>query len=279
MKAGSRTLGLVGLAVVVVVAAAVIMFWGEKPGETLLYFNAESDLPDPLIYFKVVETEDGIPAHILDLGRRYNIVFSVASLENKPVDYTYIVESNLVNESDSFNLKPGESKTVYLTVSPDIGQKWVLNLTNISKRENFVDLTEQSWLAERREFTVIVREEGLPAIVEERYDLPISSSLESFGRVYHMNITLDELRVKPFEWSYVRIDSRESNRVVINDSVRLSVEGNKLHVVSTSRKDHYVSEPKLFRVKLTKKGVGSILINATTGLEEVHEINFLYRIR
>jgi hypothetical protein len=272
-------MGLVGLGVLAVVAAALIIFFTSSRGETLLYFNANSDLPDPLIYLKTPNAT-GPPTHVLDIGRTYDIIFSAASLESKPADYTLTVKSDLVNKIESFSLEPEDVKTFSLTVSPKEDRKWILNSTEKTERENYIDITKNSWLAERRDFTVIVREGGLPAIVEEKYNLPISSDLESFGRVYHMNVTLDEIKAKPFERDYTETEAKEFNKKVQNTSIVLSVEGGQLHVKSTLESKQYISEPERFVVRLSKKdGLEEKMVDDTTGLENVQEISFIYQIR
>lgn len=279
MKFNSKTLGLAGLGLLVIVAAIFIVFFISGRGETLLYFNANSDLPDPLIYLKMLNAT-GLPIHVLDVGKTYNVVFSVASMESKTADYTLTVKSDLVNKTESFSLTPDEVKTFSMAVSPKEDRKWALNSTETTEKESYIDITKNSWLAERRDFTVIVREGGLPAIVEEKYNLPISSDLESFGRVYHMNVTLDELRGKPFERSYTTTETKEFEKKVENTSIMLSVEGSQLHVKSTLKSEQYISEPERFVVRLVKKdSIKKQSVNATTGLENVQEISFLYQIR
>ena len=104
--------------------------------------------------------------------------------------------------------------------------------------------------------------------------------MESFGRVYHMNVTLDELKAKPFERSYTTTETKEFKKNIENTSILLSVEGNQLRVKSTLKSEQYVSEPERFAVRLVKKdGLDEQSVNATTGLEKVQEISFIYQIR
>jgi len=280
MKLDSKKSGAVGLILLVLVSIAFIALFNRSSGESILYFNAESDLPDPLVYMKQSYRNNTLPIHVLEIGEKYNVVFSVESQENEEKNYQLKIDSDLVNKTESFKLKPKESKKFSISIEPSVDSKWVLNSTEVSKNENTLDITKNSWLAERSQFTVVVREKGLPAIVEERYDLPISSNIDSFGRVYHMNVSLEELQMNPFERSNINVNAREFEKKLVNDSIRLSVEGSRLHVVSKSDSKQYISEPTLFRVSLIEaEGMADISVDETTGLIDVQDISFLYRIR
>lgn len=242
---------------------------------TYLYFNSESDLPDPFLYLKTPQNKT--PVNIIDVGKSYKIMFTIASNEKSAMDYTYIVKSMIFNQIEHFTLLPGENKSVYLTIAPTESQKWKFISASSSKSESVLDLTEYSWLAERKEFQVIMKNE-LPTIVEENYNLPISFDVNPLGRVYHVNVSLDELRKKPFTTEYSMESSGNFEKVNgTTDKLSLYVSGDKLHAIVESIRSQYVSEPDVFSVKLIGSNLG--IINETTGMEQPEEIHFLYQIR
>jgi len=239
---------------------------------TDLYFNFDSDLPDPFLYLKAPQS----PINILEVGKSYRIIFTIASDEKSAMDYTYIVSSRILNQTERFTLIPKENKTVYLTITPQESQKWTSNYVTSSKSENVLDLTKYSWLAERKEFLIITKD-GLPAIVEENYNLPISFNISPLGRVYHVNISLDELRKRPFTREYT-VESYSAFEKVNGtiDKLSLYVSGDKLYATLESKRIQYISEPDVFSIRLIS---GRGAINETTGMEQPKEIHFLYQIK
>ena len=114
-------------------------------GETKLYFNANTDLPDSTLYLKN-ETK---PIHEIEVNKTYCINFTIASVEKRPVTYTYVAESNVLNLTKHVTLLPEENTTICLTITPGESDKWELNSTTSTEWENVIDLTKNSWLAEK----------------------------------------------------------------------------------------------------------------------------------
>lgn len=143
------------------------------------------------------------------------------------------------------------------------------------------DITENSWLAEKRDFDVLVRKEGLPTILEENYHLPISSSLTHFGEIYHMNITLDELREKPFQKEFTSEVENVFDKTVSENKIQLGVEGNKLRVKVSTTTRQYISETNDFTVKLIQYAPAKkkVTVDTETDIESIQQISFLYKIK
>jgi hypothetical protein len=270
---------LAGLALVVAAIALVaVIFFGE--GYSLLYFNTETDLPDPMLYQLQPENATGPPIHIIDVNKTYDIIFTVASLEKRKTNYAYAIESVFYNETGHLTLSPKTNKTFHLRVTSQDSEKWILNSTSITESEDAIDITKYSWLAERKDFDILVRNEGLPAIVEEMYNLPISNTLSHFGRIYHVNMTLDELRKKPFEKNSEWEIALDYEKVKAFDEVSLAVKDDKLIVRVRSTRVQYISEERPFVVTLTKQGaLKDVQLDEETGLERIQRIKFWYKLR
>ncbi|RJS69146.1 hypothetical protein CW714_08995 [Methanophagales archaeon] len=261
-------------------------------GFTKLYFNADTDLPDSSLYLKnltkaIYEIETNrtywikiTPVHEIEVNKTYCINFTIASFERTPVTYTYVVESNVLNLTKQVTLMPEGSTSICLTITPRESDKWRLNSTTSTEWEDVIDLTKNSWLAERRDFEILVRKEGLPTIVEENYRLPISTNVSHFGRILHANISIDELKRKPFEKEYVTeyAENFETTRNI--DLIDLSINGDKLYLKAKSKKLRYTSDKQLFSIRLIKPvDVEELEISPESYIEEVQEIYFWYRIK
>ena len=274
----SKKLGFI--LVFIVVVAAFMLFFPTGTGKTLLYFNAESDLPDTALYEKQPVNGTAAPVNIIELNKSYDVYFTIASLENKKTDYTYKVSSPIFNATDNIVLSPGDVKTVRVTLAPSESQKWTLSANTTSTSESIIDLTENSWIAERNQFQVLVKEDSLPTIVEEDYHLPVSSELAHFGRIYHVNFTsLDELRAKPFVKEYATEDSGLSAKKISKDEIKLSIVGDKLNVMVSSNTLEYSSQKKSFVVKVFKNKELAELEVDESGKEVAETISFWYKIK
>lgn len=245
-------------------------------GETKLYFNANTDLPDSTLYLKNETT----PIHEIEVNKTYCINFTIASLEKRPITYIYVVESNVLNLTKQVTLMPEENTSICLTITPRELDKWRLNSTTSTEWEDVIDLTKNSWLAERRDFDILVRKEGLPTIVEENYHLPISTSVSYFGRILHANISIDELRRKPFDKEYVTEHEENFETTRNIDLINLSINGDKLYLKAKSKKLRYTSDEQLFSIRLIKPiDMEELQISPESYIEEVQEMHFWYRIK
>ena len=248
-----------------------VLFGGE--GFTKLYFNADTDLPDSSLYLK------NMTVHELEVDKTYNVKFTIASFEKRPITYTYVVESEVLGLTKQLTLLPGENTTVCLTITPKESNKWKLDSTTTQEWENVIELTGDSWIAEKRDFEILIRKEGLPTIVEENYRLPISTSVSHFGRILHANISIDELRKKPFEKEYITEDERGIEKTRKIDRIKLSIDGDELYLKAKTEELRYTSDEQLFSVRLVKPaGWEELEINPVSFIEEVQEIHFWYRI-
>jgi len=275
----TKPLGAV-IAFVAVLIIFVVLFLGKS--EPLLYFNPISNLPDQKLFEFRSTNETLPPIHILDINKTYNVVFSIALKDGKKTNYQYVVESNLVNLSEDVTLYPNEIKTIQINLTPKLSDKWIFDGISSSYNENYLDLTENSWIAERREFQVLVRENSLPTISMEEYHLPISNDVTPLGKIYHINVSLDELKEKPFVKEFVSDNVGDFSKSNTKTNVILEIIGNKLHVVVNSSIVNYISETSQFKVYMlpSELSTKSLEVDENTGiLKPTKQIGFYYKIR
>ena len=271
----TKAIGAV-IILVVIIGSFAVFFTGSK-GRTVIYFTAESSLPNELLSDKSV---DGSAVNIINVNQSYDVLFNIISLETKPTSYTYEISSELYNSTEKISISPRESKKIKVTLNPTPSQKWELVSNKSSKSVNILDITENSWIAERKDFQVLVKEDSLPTIVEEDYTLPISSDVAHFGRIFHINISLDELRDNPFEKEYISKDTGFFENTTSTVLVKLSVVGDKLSVLAESNDIIYQSTRKPFIVRVLKDAdLEDIQIDEATGKEIVQTISFWYKIK
>jgi hypothetical protein len=245
-------------------------------GETKLYFNANTDLPDSTLYLK----NKTKPIHEIEVDKTYCINFTIASVERTPVTYTYIVDSNVLNLTKQVTLLPEENTTIFLTITPGESDKWRLKTTTSTEWEDVIALTKNSWLAEKRNFEILVRKEGLPTIVEENYRLPISTSVSHFGRILHANISIDELRRKSFDKKYVTENKEDFVITRTIDTINLSINNDKLYLNAKYKELRYTSDEQLFSIRLIKPiDIEEFEIGPAGYIEEGQEMHFWYRIK
>ena len=261
-------------------------------GFTKLYFNADTDLPDSTLYLKNVTREiyeietnrtywiEVPPVHEIAVNRTYWINFTIASFEKRPIACTYVVESEVLNLTKQVTLLPEESTSICLTITPRDLEKWRLNSITSTEWQNVIDLTRDSWIAEKRDFEILVRKEGLPTIVEENYRLPISTNVSLFGRILHADVSIDELKRKPFVKEYVTEHEENFEKTRNTDLIDLSINGDKLYLNAKSEELKYTSDEQLFSVRLIKPAdLRELQISPESYIEEVQEIHFWYRIK
>lgn len=110
---------IVALVLVFVLAVTGFMVvFKDEQGDAVLYFNAESDLPDPLLGLKEGIDANTTPVHKLMVNETYSIIFSVYSPDRRPFTYKYLVRSTLINKTDEITLNPSEIKNIRLEVTP-----------------------------------------------------------------------------------------------------------------------------------------------------------------
>ena len=273
-KAHNLIVHLVILLIIIVLAYGAVK--ALKKGDTKVYFNAGTDIPDETLYLKQDNTTN--PINILEIGEEYEVSFTIECNEKHNTNYDIGIKSSVYNDNLNMTLKPGEKKIISLKIKPVDNIKWKLNNSEETSVSNMFDITKESWLADKKEFQVIVEEGGLPTIARSDYNLPISTNLSYFGEIYHMDITFDDLTARPFEKEYVTESVMDNKKEVSTDTIKLFVKGSKLYVEGEKTVEQFASEEEIFLIKIQKANNGQE-INEESGFKETDKLSFWYKIR
>jgi hypothetical protein len=232
-------------------SATIIVRGMSKPSSTDIFFNMESDLPDPTAILKNGRVgDDGI--NILSTGKPYEISFTVVSKNDNPTEYTYVIDSKILNKTDSFTLGPNGNKTFKYVIEPIDSNKWTYDRTDNTFSNNVYDLSQDSWLGERIQYEVISGE------TTKAYTYaPISINMGGYGHVLNLNVTLDELKAKPYSGAYTISTIGIYDKSVTDYITNLSVKNNKVYLETGTITRVYNSRPELFRITLYNQGKGT----------------------
>ena len=273
-KAHNLIIHIVILIVILVLAYGAIK--ALKKGDTKVYFNAETDIPDETLYLKQDNTTN--PVNILEIGKEYGVLFTIECNEKHKTDYNVIIKSGIYNDNIDVSLNPGDKKIISLKINPVDKLKWRLNNSEETSVSNVLDITKESWLADKKDFQVIIEKSGLPTITRSDYNLPISTNLSYFGEIYHMDITFDDLTARPFEKEYVTESIMDNKKEVSTDVIKLFVKGSKLHVEGEKTVEQFISEEEIFLIKVQKTNSGQE-VNEESGFKETDKLSFWYKVR
>ena len=249
----NRTTILAVAAIILVVIALGIILLTQvlAKNQTNIFFNVDSQLPDPAAAL----TNSKIGSNgVTEMrgGESYKITFTVHSSEQGRMGYDYTIKSKLLEKMESFTLNPGEDKVVTLTVTPSEDDKFTLDKIESYATADTIDLSRDSWLGEKITFdrSVVFGDIGKAYAYS-----PISVNVTEFGEILNLNVTLNELREKPYTKSLTDVTSTPTEKTVTEYPIRMWVGGDKLHVETNKTVKHYVSKPEIFQITLTKKSV------------------------
>ncbi|PIO08822.1 hypothetical protein COT47_01070, partial [Candidatus Woesearchaeota archaeon CG08_land_8_20_14_0_20_43_7] len=214
------------IAVIALLIFAVFLYKELKPepsaGSTVLYFNAETDLPSEISLGLLNVTKGMKGPEQLVAGDKYEIVFTVISNELSDTDYIMDIYSKIYKETKEFTLEPAKSRTFTLTVEPT--DRWVIDHEESDMRKDEIDIPDDAWL-------------GTVALVPDKdnqFDvryLPLSHDLSGFGEnTYQTDMTLDEIKYRPFTKTYTDTVETKDQKTVTTIEVTLQVKSNRLIV-------------------------------------------------
>lgn len=282
-KNGTTLVILIIFLCVLVLGAIIGYNVTSKAGSTELYFNADSNLPDSAAALKNGKIEKEA-LNVLKVGKPYDIAFTVKSNEKKPIRYRYVVESKLKRQEELFTLNPGKKKVVVLTIKPSETDKWAFDRVETSTAINVFDLSDDSWMGERVDHTVISGDS------RNAYSYaPVAVNVSGYGKILNLNVTLDELKARPYRQEHTVQEIRLENKERTVNSVSLYVKNKRLILESNTTTSVYKIEPELFKVTLfnldesrgpaTKPGSYNTTTYDVTGKGRVPiSIGFVYRI-
>ncbi len=246
----------------------------QENAETKLYFNIQTDYPNSRTLVQMQQLNLTTPVEIIHAGEEYEIVFTVESNEKIRKNYELIIDSSIYSDTLRLTLNPGEKREFTLNIKANESQKWTISNIHVQELNDHIDITQNSWLADKKEFLIIANEGSLPAIVTDNYHLPISSYIDEFGRIYHVDLSLTELRQNPFTKSYFQVTTEQFKKIEKNDHIQLFVENEQLVLIANETTTDYVSKEEKFSILLYQLNE-----DEKTYGENPSEISFSYLIQ
>ncbi len=242
------TIVLISICILGLAAAIGYRELHKKIGSANIFFNSNSDLPDPTAELRHGKINEKEPKNVIKIGKTYTVAFSVVSTEKQPSEYRYTVESKLANNSESFNLNPGEKKSFKIELRPTQNEKWTLNRIEKEIKKDSLDLSESSWLGERQDYEVVSEE------TKKTYAyLPVSIRVDGFGKILNLNITIEDIKKTPHIQEFQTIEEGLNERSEKMSIIYLGVKDGKLYSEINNTKIVYSANPQLFKVTLSKE--------------------------
>lgn len=216
-----------------------------EAGFTELYFNKHREL-----------------AGEIEINKSYNISFTITNHELETTRYFYEIDSKIEKFKENITLLPGESAIITLSITP-IDKGWELFSTITQDYENTLNILKDTLMAKENEFRLIIDN------VSHRY-VPISHQIDQFGYVFHTNLSVDELKEKPFK-KYYRYEAGGLNRTIYKcQNITVFVENEEIYLSSKQSEAIYLSQRSPFIVKAYKYD---------EDIDEELEIQFWYEVK
>lgn len=235
-------IGIVITLVFVMFMRAEIM---SEEGFTELYFGEHRKLPGEM-----------------EINKSYDISFTLSNHELETTKYIYEVDSKIEKFKENITLLPGESAVFTLSITPtDKGWELFLNITKAY--ENKLDILKDTLVARENEFRLIIDN------ISYKY-VPISHHVDRFGYVFHSNLSVDELKEKPFNKCYRYEDIGINKSIRKEQTMTIFVKNNEIYLNSNQSEEIYLSKRSPFIVKAYRydEDLGKEL-----------EIHFWYEVR
>lgn len=251
-----------------------------------------------LKYPTSTETTDNITfadgVNRLEVGRNYTIIFSVKNNKSFEGRYYYFVKSNILNMSGFLDVAPSQIESVILNLNPSEDDKWVLKYTTRIEKVSIFDLSDNSWLGiPSSSSKLVIREGNSSAVIAVNKNInleaisgkdsytyipidenslqrsvtqdsllynPIVLSVDSFGDVLNLNLSLSNLRIKPHTQTFYTFDSDEDKKTISTKNITLSVSNNQLIVNKVVSTKVFRTSPDTFIVYLFDKPINSLPI-------------------
>ncbi len=251
-----RAIAIAATAFCIIALAAVLAYTVmTQPSGYSVYFDRSSDLPDSVAALKHGTVGEKEALNVMEVGRDYRVAFTVMADSAGPERYRYVMEYGLRRQEESFSLGPSENRTFEVTITPTEDDKWTFQRNETSHSRSVLELPRDAWLGERVDYSVVA---GEP---RKAYDYaPMKVTVGGgFGDVLNLNVTLDELRAKPYSQRHSS-SSRDADSYVASEStVNLSVTWGRLIAESMSIRSIYSSKPALLTVTVYRESADGSL--------------------
>ena len=297
-------LALIVLAFVLLISISYIAYavLFKERGYVGVYFNVNSDMPDPAAVIKYLD-ESKLPDNLtfsgginrIEIDKNYSVIFSIKNGKKVGGKYYYTVKSNLFKDSGVIDVDANETKSVVLSLNPSSADKWVLQYKEGFENTNVFDLSLDSWLGVKTMSKTIVSSQGNTSAViavdkninlrgtdqysyipvnedvsgttltEQGYAYdPIVLSVDGFGDVLYLNLSLSELRVKPHVKTYSTVEFSEDEKKVEEKIMTLYVSGDKLFLTSRVERQIFKSNPDQLVVYVSEAPLKSLPLSSAT---------------
>ena len=214
-------------------------------GFTELYFGGHRKLPSEM-----------------EINESYNVSFTLTNHELETTKYIFEVDSKIEKFKENITLLPGESAVFTLSITPT-DKGWELFSSIAQGCENKLDILKDSVLARENEFRLIIDN------ISPKY-VPISHQIDRFGYVFQTNLSVDELKEKPFK-KYYRYEDGGINKSIRKEQIEtIFVKNNEVYLNSNKSEQIYLSERSPFIIKAYRYD---------EDLDKELEIHFWYEVR
>ena len=188
--------------------------------------------------------------HRLTINGIYNVSFLISNHELNVSTYVYEIDSKSNKTFDEITLNPGESALISTVITPK-ERGWEINFSSDSAYDNKLDLTDSVSIGTQKRLGFFL--DNISAVDY----LPLSHELSDFGFIYHTNLSVDELKKKPFS-KYIKKESIGENQSTVRfKNITLSIKDDELYVTSNERLESYSIKKEPFSVRLYRKGYES----------------------
>lgn len=239
---------IVACAIGIVITVAFVVFMRieimSEEGFTELYFTEHRELPGEM-----------------RINESYNASFMITNHELETTSYIYEVDSKLESVKENITLLPGESAVITLSITPT-DKGWELSSNITQEYENKIDIFDDTFVAGENEFKLIIDNTS-------HSHLPISHYVDQFGYIVHTNLSIDELKEKPFNKYYRYEDIGTSRSIYKEQNITVFVKNDEIYLSSNQSEQIYITQRSPFIVKAYEYDAD---------MDEELEIHFWYEV-
>jgi hypothetical protein len=177
----------------------------------------------------------------MGINNTYNISFTLTNHELKTTRYIYEVDSKIDKFKENITLLPGESAVFTLSITPT-DEGWELFSSITQKYENKLGILKDTVVANESKFRLIIDD------MSHRY-MPISHQIDQFGYVFHTNLSIEELKERPFKKYYNYEDIGIDRTIHKEQNITVFVENEEIYLSSNQSEQIYLALRHPFIIK------------------------------
>jgi hypothetical protein len=252
--------------IVLIVSIIIVLIFNLAVREKL-----KQDESFSALYF---EDHKKLPKKLLE-DENYSIEFTISNQELKTTKYKLVIDSKTYPFEKEIYLNPNELKTFKFNIkvkNEDYYSKFSISQekTKIIEKGFFGKITENIFIKKHNDYNT----NNIIDNKNNKYYLPLSFNLGTFGQIYHINLTVNELKDKPFYKKLNYLYTNYQIKTNITEEITFYYNNKNSEKIHTNIKTNEIIEIKLkkpFIVKVIKDNNNS----KYNKLEEL-EIHFWY---